>query len=333
MYLIESKEEDLKFGKSGSVKKDEAVDELRSQIALTWIESDYLDEQADEYLEKYSGILTYDDHVKRIERLVWDKEYGQVDRVLRLVDEGHQKYFTNVIKILSYPSSLRKYVNAIPRKFRSSELSRYAKTRWYFKKNETRKATKMLKNIKHMTYPNKWWGLRLVYARELLKTNDGDDSYQIASNHGLVEGDKKYWEAQWTSGWVALRFNDEPEIAYGHFKKLYDYVSGQEDIKKGLVRAIGNPHERFLEDRLRMIRAVRYASRFHFLIDNETLKAILDHADTLFPAVAIERVWNEFSKMAVFSNFDRAIITLHRLNLLPVIFPQLKTVSIEEIEK
>ena len=125
---------------------------------------------------------------------------------------------------LNYQNSLRKHVNAIPRKFRSSELSRYAKTRWYFKKNETRKATKMLKNIKHMTYPNKWWGLRLVYARELLKTNDGDDSYQIASNHGLVEGDKKYWEAQWTSGWVALRFNDEPEIAYGHFKKLYDYV-------------------------------------------------------------------------------------------------------------
>ncbi|QVL57886.1 MAG: CCA tRNA nucleotidyltransferase [Simkaniaceae bacterium] len=116
-------------------------------------------------------------------------------------------------------------------------------------------------------------------------------------------------------------------------KELYDYVEGQEDLKKGVIRAIGNPHERFLEDRLRMIRAVRYASRFHFLIDNETLKAILDHAESLFPAVAIERVWNEFSKMAAFSNFDIALITLHRLNLLPVIFPKLKDVSIEEIEK
>lgn len=116
-------------------------------------------------------------------------------------------------------------------------------------------------------------------------------------------------------------------------KELYDYIEGQEDLKKGVIRAIGNPHERFLEDRLRMIRAVRYASRFHFLIDNETLKAILDHAESLFPAVAIERVWNEFTKMAAFSNFDIALITLHRLNLLPVIFPKLKTVSIEAIEK
>ncbi len=116
-------------------------------------------------------------------------------------------------------------------------------------------------------------------------------------------------------------------------EKLYDYVNGQEDLKKGVIRAIGNPHERFLEDRLRMIRAVRYASRFHFLIDNDTLKAILDHADALFPAVAMERVWNEFTKMAAFSNFDLALITLHRLNLLPVVFPKLKDVSIEEIEK
>lgn len=114
---------------------------------------------------------------------------------------------------------------------------------------------------------------------------------------------------------------------------LHDYVGGQEDLKKGVIRCIGNPHERFLEDRLRMIRAVRYASRFHFLIETETIKAILDHAEALFPAVAVERVWNEFSKMALFPNFDRALISLHRLNLLPVIFPELKEVSIDEIEK
>ena len=116
-------------------------------------------------------------------------------------------------------------------------------------------------------------------------------------------------------------------------ENLYDDFDGQEDLKKGIIRAIGNPHKRFLDDRLRMIRAVRYASRFHFLIENETLKAILDHANDLFPALAIERVWNEFSKMAIFSNFDMALTTLQRLNLLPVIFPALKEVSTEEIEK
>tara|TARA_A100001015_G_scaffold305695_1_gene398781 strand:+ start:1162 stop:2433 length:1272 start_codon:yes stop_codon:yes gene_type:complete len=116
-------------------------------------------------------------------------------------------------------------------------------------------------------------------------------------------------------------------------KKILDYVEGQEDIRKGLVRAIGNPHERFLEDRLRMIRAVRYASRFHFQIETKTLKAILDHAGALFPAVAKERIWHEFLKMANYKHFDLALITLHKLNLLPVIFPSLKEVDINAIEQ
>jgi len=114
-------------------------------------------------------------------------------------------------------------------------------------------------------------------------------------------------------------------------KLLYDFVGGEEDINKGIVRAIGNPHKRFIEDRLRMIRAVRYASRFHFSIEAETLTAILEHAHTLFPAVAIERIWNELSKMAAYPNFDLALISLHRLNLLPEIFPSLKDISIGDI--
>jgi len=114
---------------------------------------------------------------------------------------------------------------------------------------------------------------------------------------------------------------------------IFDYVEGQKDIKEGIIRAIGNPHERFLEDRLRMIRAVRYASRFHFSIEEETLKAIIDHAHLLFPAVAIERVWHELVKMAAATHFDKALLTLHRLNLLPVIFPALKNIPIEKIEK
>jgi len=115
--------------------------------------------------------------------------------------------------------------------------------------------------------------------------------------------------------------------------KLYDFVGGQKDLKKGIIKAIGNPHERFLEDRLRMMRAVRYSTRFNFPIESETLQAILAHAESLLPAVAMERVWQEFKKMSLFAHFDTGLVTLHRLNLLPTIFPTLKGVSVEEIQK
>ncbi len=114
-------------------------------------------------------------------------------------------------------------------------------------------------------------------------------------------------------------------------EKLYDFVGGVEDIERRIIRAIGNPHERFAEDRLRMMRAVRYSTRLQFAIEEETEKAILDHASELIPAVAMERVWNEFKKMSQFAHFDAGLLDLHRLQLLPSIFPELKGIGLREI--
>jgi len=113
-------------------------------------------------------------------------------------------------------------------------------------------------------------------------------------------------------------------------EKLIDYVNGQADIKARVVRAIGDPNQRFLEDRLRMIRAIRYATRFQFDIDPKTRRAILKHADTLFPAVAIERVWQELQKMASYSRFDHSLLALHNHNLLATILPEVKDKDIKD---
>ena len=96
---------------------------------------------------------------------------------------------------------------------------------------------------------------------------------------------------------------------------VHDYVNGTADIKLGVIRTIGDPYLRFSEDRLRMIRAVRFSARFGFVIDQDTQEAILANAETLFPAVAMERVWQEFCKMVRFPNVDHAMIELHRLGL------------------
>lgn len=114
---------------------------------------------------------------------------------------------------------------------------------------------------------------------------------------------------------------------------VHDFVQGVADIKLKVIRTIGDPYDRFGEDRLRMIRAVRFAARFGFVVDSDTQEAILANADTLFPAVAMERVWQELTKMARYPRFDTAVIDMHRLGLLPVIFPELKGVHLHEIKR
>ncbi|MCE2983229.1 MAG: CCA tRNA nucleotidyltransferase [Parachlamydia sp.] len=114
-------------------------------------------------------------------------------------------------------------------------------------------------------------------------------------------------------------------------EEIHDYVHGREDIRHGIIRTIGNPHDRFFEDRLRMLRAFRFAARFSFNIDPETQAAILENANKLFPAVAMERVWMEFKKMAAYPSFDQAIVEMHRSTLLDVIFPEMAGMHIKDL--
>lgn len=116
-------------------------------------------------------------------------------------------------------------------------------------------------------------------------------------------------------------------------EKIYDYVGGMEDIERGVIRAIGDPYERFTEDRLRMVRAIRFSARFDFLIDQETQDAISENAEFLFPSVAVERIWQEFGKMTDYPRFEHACIEMQRLGLLPVIFPDLRFVHLNDFKQ
>ncbi len=114
--------------------------------------------------------------------------------------------------------------------------------------------------------------------------------------------------------------------------QILDYVEGQADLKKKIIRAIGNPHERIKEDRLRMIRAIRLACRFNFTIEPQTQEAIRFHAKEIFPAVAIERIYQELTKGHDFKKLPEMLLELHSFGLLETIFPALKNVSLTDVK-
>ncbi len=114
-------------------------------------------------------------------------------------------------------------------------------------------------------------------------------------------------------------------------KEILDYVGGKEDLNEKVIRAIGDPFVRFEEDKLRLIRACRFAARFNFKIDSHTRQAMLAEAPALFPSVSIERITQEFKKMMAF-NFAKALKLLFEFGLLQEIFPILKERSAEEID-
>ncbi len=116
-------------------------------------------------------------------------------------------------------------------------------------------------------------------------------------------------------------------------EEIHDFVHGQRDINQKIIRTIGDPNERFFEDRLRMLRAFRFASRFGFAIEMETQDAIREFASKLLPSVAMERIYQEFKKMAAYPRFDEALAEMHQLGLLTAIFPELIHVHLRDLRQ
>lgn len=104
--------------------------------------------------------------------------------------------------------------------------------------------------------------------------------------------------------------------------EVIDYVGGREDLRHGIIRAVGDPADRFREDHLRMLRAVRFAAVLEFAIEERTLEAIRAGAADL-GRISKERIRTEFVRMLTESaRPGDAVELLDRCGLLEVILPE-----------
>ena len=104
--------------------------------------------------------------------------------------------------------------------------------------------------------------------------------------------------------------------------EVLDFVRGQADLTAGIIRAIGNPELRFGEDKLRMLRAVRFAARFEYQIDPATFDAIQTLAAQIHQ-VSRERVRDELTRMLTEGHARRAFQLLDETGLLREVLPEI----------
>ncbi len=104
--------------------------------------------------------------------------------------------------------------------------------------------------------------------------------------------------------------------------RIADFVEGVDDLRRGVVRAIGAPEARFAEDRLRLIRAIRFAARFGFQVEPETWRALLLHAPEI-GAVSPERIHAELERILTEGGAARGLRLLTRSALLPRVLREL----------
>jgi poly(A) polymerase len=105
--------------------------------------------------------------------------------------------------------------------------------------------------------------------------------------------------------------------------RVVDLAGGKQDLALGVIRAIGDPRERFSEDRLRMVRAVRFAASLGFRIEEETFKAIREQAPTI-GQIAAERIGDEMTRILTEGGARRGFELLDATHLLSVLLPEIE---------
>lgn len=112
-------------------------------------------------------------------------------------------------------------------------------------------------------------------------------------------------------------------IAMNAEGKIIDLFDGQKDIKSKIIKTVGKPEERFSEDALRLLRAVRFATALDFKLEEKTLKAVKEKAEWL-RAISKERVRDELIKIIESDNAYDGILLLEETGLLKHVVPELR---------
>ena len=259
-YLIKSKANYLNLVDKEN-DKEKLIGDIQKSISDLWVDSDFSSEDEKKFLADYGDKLTKIDHIRRVDRLLWDGKIGDASKMLDIVDEDYAKLFSVIIEISKNPAHIDDLVISVPRRLRGNEGLYYRRILFYKAKGKHDDAVDLLLKIPSKTdHSDKWWSLRKFYGRELVKAKKYEKSYDIFVNHGLPVKSSDFAEAEWIAGWVALRFMDEPKIGYKHFKAMYFNVSYPVSISRAAYW-IGMSYQA-MDDKVKAIEWYKIAAKY-----------------------------------------------------------------------
>jgi len=233
LYLLKAKSEFILRFKGTEEQRQKISDEIQKSIVDIWVQENFISANEQDFLQKYGTQLTEQDHISRINHLLWNGKIADVKRIMHFVNEDYQKLFSAIIAIKEGPKFIDNIVLSVPRKLRLDENLSFSRIMWYKSQDRLDDLLDLFVKVGETKYSDKWWNIRRLYAREMIKKKQYKVAYTLVSQHNLSKKSSDFWEAEWMSGWIALRFIDNPKIAYAHFDNLYRNVTQPVTLSRG----------------------------------------------------------------------------------------------------
>tara|TARA_B100000686_G_C16759362_1_gene957667 strand:- start:47 stop:2266 length:2220 start_codon:yes stop_codon:yes gene_type:complete len=199
--------------------------------------------------KKYKKIISVEDNIKRADWHAWEGKHWDVQRMLRYLPKAETALYRARQLLMSRSYGVDDAIAKVPVKYKNDIGLKYDRLKWRRRRGRLDPSLEILFSVpndpRKLVRPDIWWKERAILSRSLIYKKKYPLAYKVASNHSLSEG-PEYADAEWLSGWIALTFLNDPNLALQHFKDFYKNVGYPISLSRGAYwiaktyKSIGN---------------------------------------------------------------------------------------------
>jgi len=185
---------------------------------------------------KYKKIITTKEVIKRADWLAWEGKHWELGRILRYLPKDYLNLYRARQLLMSNSYGVDIAINNVSKELKNDIGLQYNRLKWRRRRGRLDPSLEILFNITNdpskLIRPDIWWKERSILTRSLIYKKKYTLAYKVCSNHSMSEG-AEYADAEWLSGWVALTFLEDPNLALQHFKNFYNNVGYPISLSRG----------------------------------------------------------------------------------------------------
>ena len=186
--------------------------------------------------KKYKKIITVSDNIKRADWHAWEGKHWDVQRMLRYLPKDETALYRARQLLMSRSYGVDNAIAKVPEKFKNDIGLKYDRLKWRRRRGRLDPSLEILFSVPKdpikLVRPDLWWKERGILTRSLIYKKKYAKAYKVSSNHSLKDG-PEYADSEWLSGWIALTFLNDPNLALQHFKNFYNNVGYPISLSRG----------------------------------------------------------------------------------------------------
>ncbi|MBB4265784.1 lytic transglycosylase domain-containing protein [Roseospira visakhapatnamensis] len=267
-------------------------DEARRAARTAWVDGRFSESKQKSFFNQFRSFLRVEDHERRLSSLIWDERLTEAQRMYPLVSAGHRALAEARILLIRNNPGVDGAIERVPGALRDDPGLVFDRLVWRRKRDLLDRATELLFHpAANQGDPDAWARQRAILAREALDRRQSGLAYRIAAGHGHTGG-IAFATGEWTAGWVALRFLNQPAKALPHFEAMHAGVSYPQSLSRAAywagraAQALGRRDQATTWYR----RAAQHAETFYGQLAIEAMgESLARHMDARPPVTDADR--------------------------------------------